>query len=288
MGVMPRGTDISPLALLLGRIDAIADGAIQQDGVPTGFPSIDRVLGGGIRRGDLVVLGGDVGSGKSALALAIAFRAAEAGHAVAFHSGEMPRDRLLERLLGIEGRARVDDLRRGKMDEGTRAAVGAAAVRIRGLPLTTDWIPARGVEAIAEELEGRKRNRPALVVVDPLQMLADAGGGGEEAMGAAVRRLKRLAVETGTAVLLTSHLPRLASRPDPRPQLDDFGAAGAVKQHADVVLGLFREGMYDGLRALEGATELLVRKSRSGATGYVDLYFYSQWMRFEDMLDPDR
>ncbi|MFL5607397.1 MAG: DnaB-like helicase C-terminal domain-containing protein, partial [Gemmatimonadaceae bacterium] len=70
--------------------------------------------------------------------------------------------------------------------------------------------------------------------------------------------------------------------------LDDFGANGAVKERADVVLSLFREGMYDSARGIEGATELLVRKNRNGGTGYVDLYFYAQWMRFEDMLDPDR
>lgn len=285
---MARGTDISPLALLLRRIDAIADGAHEQDGVPTGFPSIDRVLGGGVRRGDLVVVGGDVGSGKSALALAMAYRAAEAGHRVAFYSGEMPRERLLERLLGIEGRARVDDMRRGTLDDATRAAVGAAAVRLRELALPLEWIPGRGIDGIAEELDTRGRKRPDLLVLDPLQMLAFGEAPTDELLATAVRRLKRLAVESEVAVLLTSHLPGLAARPDPRPQLDDFGARGAVKEHADIVLGLFREGMYDGLRALEGATEVLVRKSRSGATGYVDLYFYSQWMRFEDMLDPDR
>ena len=51
---------------------------------------------------------------------------------------------------------------------------------------------------------------------------------------------------------------------------------------------LFRQDMYDPARDIEGATELLVRKNRNGPTGYVDLFFYAQWMRFEDMLDPDR
>jgi replicative DNA helicase len=54
------------------------------------------------------------------------------------------------------------------------------------------------------------------------------------------------------------------------------------------VLALFREEMYDSSRGIEGATELLVAKNRNGPTGYADLYFYKQWMRFEDMLDPDR
>src|SRR3981081_9299 len=117
---MPRGTDISPLSLLLGRVDAVADGATPTDTVPSGFPSLDKLLGGGLRRGDLVVLGGDVGSGKSALALAIALRVAQQKRSTLFYSGEMIVERVLERALAIEGRARIDDLRRGTLDEVTR------------------------------------------------------------------------------------------------------------------------------------------------------------------------
>ena len=85
-----------------------------------------------------------------------------------------------------------------------------------------------------------------------------------------------------------SQLPRLAPRTDARPTLDDFGAMGAVKEAADVVLALYREEMYASDAGVEGATELHVRKNRNGTTGYVDLYFYKQWLRFEDLLDPDR
>jgi len=78
------------------------------------------------------------------------------------------------------------------------------------------------------------------------------------------------------------------SRSDHRPTLEDYGHLGAVKQHADVVLSIYREDMYEPGRGVEGATELLVSKNRNGPTGFVDLYFYRRWMRFEDMLDPDR
>jgi replicative DNA helicase len=71
-------------------------------------------------------------------------------------------------------------------------------------------------------------------------------------------------------------------------RLIDFGALGAVKQHADIVLGLFREGMYDPAPSLEGATELHVLKNRSGPTAYAALSFYAHCMRFEDLVDPDR
>lgn len=285
---MPRGTDISPLSLLLARIDAAADGdpATPQTTVPSGFPSLDRFLGGGLRHGDLIALGGDVASGKSALALAMALRAAQEGRRAAFYTGEMSVERVLERILAIEGRARMDELQRGALDEGTRASVGAAAVRLRDSLPVIDRLPPGGVDTLAEEL--RHSGRLDLVVVDPLEMLASGRMTTAEELAGAVRRLKALALDLDAAVLMTTHLPHLAGREDPRPTLDDFGALGAVREHADVVLGLFREGMYDPARALEGATELIVRKARHGSTGYVDLYFYAQWMRFEDMLDPDR
>jgi replicative DNA helicase len=77
-----------------------------------------------------------------------------------------------------------------------------------------------------------------------------------------------------------------ADRPDPRPTLDDLGGLGAVKQQADVVLGIYREEMYRPGHGVEGATELIVAKNRNGPTGFVDLFFYPRILRFEDMLEP--
>ncbi len=73
---------------LVRQFDELADGDIAPDTLPTGFQSLDRVIGGGLRKRDLVLLGGDVGSGKSALALAFAMRVAAQGRRVAFFSGE--------------------------------------------------------------------------------------------------------------------------------------------------------------------------------------------------------
>jgi replicative DNA helicase len=275
---MARSSDISPLSKVLARADAVADGAESPDTIATGFPSLDRILGGGLRRGDL-------GSGKSAFALAVALRVAQRGLRVVFFSGEMTTERLLERVLAIEGRVRVDDLRQGVPNDIARASVGMAAIRMRdGLP-RFEMLGGDGVSGLAEGLEGTKYD---LVIIDSLQFLAKGGRTMDEELAEAIRRLKTLALERHVAIFTTAQLPHLAARDDRRPQLDDFGALGAVKHHADVVLALFREDMYDRRREIEGATELLVRKNRNGGTGYVDLYFYAQWMRFEDMLDPDR
>src|SRR5947208_16693263 len=62
---------------LVEKVDAQRPGAITGDTIPTGYGSLDKLLGGGFRRRDLILLGGDVGSGKSALALGIALRVAQ-------------------------------------------------------------------------------------------------------------------------------------------------------------------------------------------------------------------
>lgn len=268
------------------RVDLASDGQPSGDTVATGFASLDRWLGGGIRRGDLVVLGGDVGSGKSALALAMALRMSQAGTSVAFLTGEMTAERVMERALAVEGRVRVDELRTGKLDDMARAGVGAAAVRLRDCPPRVEPLPSASLDA----MRARVRELDCqVVVVDSLQSLALGSGPQDELLASAVRALKAAALDMDVTVLVTAQLTRWErGRPDPRPTLDDFGALGAVKQHADVVLAIYREEMYAPGFGVEGATELLVRKNRNGTTGYVDLYFYKQWLRFEDMLDPDR
>jgi replicative DNA helicase len=283
---MMRSADISPLSVLLSRVDAVADGSASRDTVPCGFPSLDKMLGGGFRRGDLIVLGGDVGSGKSALALAFAVRASAQQRRVEFLTGEMTIERMLERIIAIEARTRIDDLRQGALDDEERASAGVVAMRLREHLPILECVPACGSDQLPTLLDELPELH--LVVVDSVGALARGSRPVNEEHAAMIRDLKALALARDVAVLATAPLPDLSPRPDRRPTLDDFGALGSIKQHADVVLTLFRQDMYEPSRDIEGATELLVRKNRNGPTGYSDLFFYAQWMRFEDRLDPDR
>ncbi|HEU5169834.1 MAG TPA: DnaB-like helicase C-terminal domain-containing protein [Gemmatimonadales bacterium] len=278
----------SAVRSLIERIDAAVAGTRPPDTVPSHFPSVDRLLGGGFRRQDLVVLAGDVGSGKSSLALGIALRSAAGGAPVLFLSGEMDEARLRERALAIQGKAAVDDLRQGRLDEAARAAVGAAAVAQRDLPLRLAPLLDAGFGEVEAALGGSPE--ASLVIVDSLQLLTPPryAPRQDERVAIAARWLKSLAVRENVVVLAVAHLADLRrDRPDPRPALDDLGGRGSVKQQADVVLGLFREEMYRPGQGVEGAAELLLLKNRNGPTGFADLFFHHRWLRFEDLLDPD-
>ena len=207
---MPRGSDISPLSLLLGRVDAVADGAAPTDTVPSGFPSLDKLLGGGLRRGDLVVLGGDVGSGKSALALAIALRVAQAERSVALllrrdARGARARARSRDRGAHADRRPAARNARRGdtrrRRRRGDPAARRAADHRARPAPA--------GIAAIADEV--RRSATSSSVVIDGLDALAarSARHRGRRS-GAAIRALKQLALDA------RRRRPRDRSPPLPR------------------------------------------------------------------------
>jgi replicative DNA helicase len=279
----------SPAEAVVARIDSRGEPGVTGDTVPTGFPSLDRMLGGGVRRQDVVILAGDVGSGKSSFALGIALRSAKAGTPVTYLSGEMSEARLMERALALEGRVPADVLRGGELDDLSRSAIGAAALRLRGLPLHVRPLAGERFEELSEALDTVPRR--GLLVLDDLQMAASPppAATGDERLAATVRGLKNLALERDVAVLAVAQMPKFqADRGDPRPTLDDLGGQGVVKQVSDVVLAIYREEMYRPGYGVEGAVELIIAKNRNGPTGFLDLYFYRQWLRFEDILDPDR
>jgi len=160
--------------------------------LPVGHPGLDRVTGGGFRQGQLVVMGGSPGSGKTSLVLQWADDAATAGVPVLFVSMEMSRDQLwlasISRLAGVDSRALGAGLE-ASSDESQ--AVLKAVERYRGQIAPNLWLvegdPARHtlgklaamVGAIRHQ-RGQDRRQPALLVVDYLQLLEPGETGGRE------------------------------------------------------------------------------------------------------------
>ncbi len=275
--------DISPLARVVARVDRLRDGDVDPAIIPTGFPSIDRAIGGGLRRRDLIVFGGDDGVGTSALALAIALRIA---HRTLFLTAERSPEHAYERAMAMSARVSLESIRLGAVDEEERARLAAAALSLRDRAPVIGTIGSGGIDEVVATAQSDPP--PTVIVVDGLEGLIPLdhapGQSHDELLAFAVLTLKRLALSLDAAVVLLCHLPALdRTRHDRRPRLTDFGVRGAIGTHADLVFGLYREELYDGDVGVAGATELRVLKHRDGALAYIDLFYYPQWVRFEDV-----
>ncbi|MBL0937436.1 MAG: AAA family ATPase [Gemmatimonadaceae bacterium] len=279
-------SDISPLTRLVARLDGTYPDSAARDAtnagrMPTHFGSLDRALGGGVRRGDLVVLGGDVGSGCSALALAFALRCTTRALVL---STEQSAYRIYERALASKARVPMTSLRFAMVSEDERVRLATAALSLRDQAPVVETLTHGGLDAVERALDASPDAQ--LVIVDSLDGLVVRDHAMDEALAFAVLALKRLALARQVVIVLTTHLPALdRTRRDRRPQLVDFGVRGAIGLHADVVLGLYREELYEADLGVAGAAELSLLKHREGATGYVDLYFDARYVEFSDLQD---
>ena len=286
---MTHDSDISPLTRLVARLDRGGDRSAERAGteagggdvLASGFPSLDRAVGGGFRRGDLVALGGDDSMGCSALALAMSLRQPQRALLL---TGERLADRVYEQALALSAKVPLDALRFGTVTEEERRRLASAATMLRDRVPVVDTLLEGGVPMVERALAATPT--APLVIVDSLESLLDRPTGRDEVLGYAVLALKRLALRHQIVVLLLTHLVGFdPARRDRRPRLTDFGLGGAVGQQADLVLGLYREELYEADLGVTGAAEVQILKHRDGARGYVDLYFDARYGRFEDVLE---
>ena len=249
------------------------------DALSTGFPKIDRHLGGGLRRGALYVLAARPGIGKSALALHLAHRAACSGHPVAFASLEMDAAECAGRLLtaiSFVQRAYEKDC----YDDRHRAKLRSAADDLRGCPITFMETREGTIDGIAAFLARENlRAAPRLLVVDYLQLVSAPGHDNRvNEVGAVSRRLKLLAMQHAIPVLALSQLSRALEVQQREPRLSDLRDSGGIEADADCVFLLSRVG------EAATTTDLLkvrLAKNRSGPPAEEKLNFKKTSGTFE-------
>ena len=259
-------------------------------GYSTGFPDLDEKTAG-LHGGELVILAGRPGAGKTAFAMNIARHVTAENVGVCFFSLEMSAEQLVMRLLS-QGEVDAQKMRTGRNlnhSDLTRMAEIAAELQQRDL-----YIDDSGALNILEakarvrrlgrklRLEGKKLG---LVVVDYLQLLEsdpDERSGENRATQVAVisRGLKALARDMNVPILALSQLNRAVdNRPNRRPMLSDLRESGAIEQDADLVLFLHQDEGKVGAAEPE-EIELIIGKQRNGPVGNLRLLFNKRFSKF--------
>lgn len=263
----------------------------QITGVPTGYPDLDEMLCG-LGPGDLIIIGGRPGMGKTALAMNMAENIGSTGRAVAIYSLEMGKDQLFQRALSSRARVNLQRIRGGHLGERDWAKLTHALGELHDMRLYIDdraGITVNDIRATATKQAATEGLD--VVVIDYLQLMRAVGRHQNRSLevGSISRDLKELAKELQVPIIALSQLSRATeARSDHRPTLGDLRESGSLEQDADVVLFPYRPDMYRDGDAFDNArddveAEIIIAKQRNGPTGTVQVAYIKQFTRFENI-----
>lgn len=286
---------------------------LQRPPAPTGIVPLDNRLGGGLHSGTYTIIGGDPGSGKTAIACKAVYTQALAGLHPIFYSFEMTKMQLVSRLLSIHtrmNRERLGDVRWSKLRDALMVSDGERDMLADADDRTQYEFVMRYVSRHSEDdavlrawRDFRDTVYPNMIIRDDMQDIAQvadevetlcesglhpsvivdylqlaAAGDGEEyhLVTNASHVLQKLAKRQNVPVLLVSALRNLTkAERDDDPQLSQFRGSGHVGYDAGAAIVLRKSG---GIVAHPGIglcqrVTAHIIKNRFGEIGDVDLDF---------------
>ena len=265
-------------------------------GTPTRFESLDRVLIG-MGKGDLIVVGGRPGMGKTSFCMNIATNVAKATEKnIAVFSLEMSSEQLVSRMLSSEALIDSANMRTGRLtDDDWRHLAEASSV----LSNTNIYIdPNPNITPTAMKSKLRRLDNLGLVIIDYLQLMTPDVPTENRVtdVGNITRAIKLMAKEFEIPIILCSQLARSSeNRKDRQPMLSDLRDSGAIEQDADIVMFIYRSDYYerkDGENpeaANENSdyivAECNVAKNRHGSSGVVKLAWVGKYYKFMSIED---
>jgi replicative DNA helicase len=281
---------------VIDRMSRKMQGEVVEACVSTGLKALDQKLGGGFQAGQLIVIGGRPGMGKTTTGVSVARQSAKKGHAGGFFSLEMPSEQISARFISDEAFSgqnsiAANQVLMGHVNDQQAERIVEASQAFADLPLALDDSSSLTVGEIGARTRSL-RNRFArdgkaleFIVIDYLKFIKASEryrGQRHYEVGEISAGLKTLAKDLGIAVILLVQLNReVEKRTDKRPELADLRESGDLEADADTVLLLFREAYYEQaqkepdlnkMQECENLLEIIVAKQRMGTTGPVKVF----------------
>jgi replicative DNA helicase len=270
----PKRTFLSLVQATLERIESVWKRRGGIEGLSTSFPDLDKMTGG-LHPGEMTVIAGYPGTGKTSLAMNISEHAVcGLGATVGVFSLEMSAIGLVTRFICSHARVNLRNVSDGFLGQRDFDRLAASAAKVSGAAL---WIEDDSDLSI-HQLRAKARrihqeHGVALIVVDYIQLLTATGGARrvenrQQEVADVSRGIKGIARELNVPVLALS-------------QLNDDGKlreSRAIGQDADNVWVL---KINDNDKDEAGSVELEIQKARNGPRGKVPLVFLRAFTRFE-------
>jgi replicative DNA helicase len=240
------------------------------------WPSLNEIIAG-FRPGALYIVGARPGVGKTIVGLQIAWELSKTGP-VSFHSLEMGRNELYNRIIASEAQVYIGNIEKGTLKEHDWLKIANVRAKIQSHQLAIHDKSGQNllqIRALANSVKGTGDLKA--IVVDYLGLIQDTERGRKryEMITDISIGLKNLARDLNVPVIALAQLNRgPEQRKDAEPDLADLRDSGGIEQDADCVILLHRvsiaEDQYDWQKSW---MVMKVAKNRHGALGQVGLKF---------------
>jgi len=239
-----------------------------------GIGSIDSVSGGK-SEGDLWIIGGRPGQGKTAVVCNTILEDAKNGVPSLLIEKEMNQQTLTERFLAIELGIPLTNIRLGLLKQKEVDAIFTKLKEFKEYPIYIDTNFSPNISYLESAVRKYTSTKGVKVVyVDYLQLLVERDNNQTQELGRLSRMFKLLANDLKITVMLVSQLNRYVEmRDDKRPIMSDLRQSGNLEEDADFVVGLYRDEYYNRDSKDKGTMEFIILKNRNGPVGTLPLKF---------------
>jgi replicative DNA helicase len=266
---------------LIEYVQAVAAG--EDQAISTGLDNLDHATAGGIRAGEMWVIGARPKMGKTALALALQ-RNMSVEHGTLYLSQEMPVLQLTMRHAAAVGGMNLQVLRDPDPKDGDMwSRLAAAADDLRKLNMVQD---SQGgltlLDVRRKVMHARRHHGIDVVFVDFLQLMVGDGANRNAELDAISNGLKAMAMEFKVGIVLLSQLNRKADERSGPPVMADLRDSGAIEAAADLIGMLYRDVVRNPTGDNTRHAQLEIVAQRNGPAGTVHLHFVGEHQQFTD------
>lgn len=258
-------------------------------GLPSGYHKLDEYLLG-LQPGQMIVIAGRPGSGKTALGINIAVNAClETKLPIAIFSLEMQAKELSIRILSYRARVENRKFKMKTFDAMDMQNIARAMNELSEMPIQINDSGAVTLPDIQSQCRKIKAERGlGMIVIDYLQLMKSHSNtpSREQQISEISRGVKMMAKELECPVIVLSQLNREAEKDGKRPSTSQLRESGAIEQDADVIMLVYRQDL-NNFDNPTNIAEIIIGKNRAGSQGVVQLAWKGEYTSFEPLAKVD-
>lgn len=273
--------------------------------IPTGVKSLDRILGDGVEAGELIIVTGPTGEGKTTLLMTVTKNMADADIKSVWFTLEVTPRQFLQKLMKATGedekKLPLFYLPHAGVEDADDAYVKDWEQKHRRKYEMIDWIEDRIIEAkVKIEQDGSLLKAVYIDHIHQIFSLARSTSNISLEIGDMVARIKDIAITHNLAIFLIAHTKDPQEGTSREPRKEDIRDSGLISRLADSIIGVWRiKNSNDGTKSRREEIDendnkakiRIFKNRRTGVQGFFTMYHKDHYLTedfdFDDFAQPE-